>query len=104
MEIEEEDTGLKSNASRYEFTSSEAVPLETVISHTFSSSSPEEPVSVLRRAILSICEPLRACTKTGLEATLEGKARRRFRHIAVAFLKVKKCRSLDIKLAHITFV
>lgn len=73
MKIEAEDAGLHKSVPRYRFTSSKTLPLETVKSHTLSSSNRKEQVSALSRPMLSFCDPLRKCTETGLNVTLERK-------------------------------
>lgn len=71
MELEREDVGLGKHVSRYDFTSSRVVLLETVMSHTTSSSSRKEQTRVLGRAILSLFEPLRKSTDTRSDVTLK---------------------------------
>lgn len=65
MKIEGGDPGLEKCVPRYGLTSSKVVPLETIISHTFSSSCWKERVNVLGWAILSLCGQRRKCTETG---------------------------------------
>lgn len=73
MKIEGGDAGLNNNVSRNELASSEIVPLETVISHTYLSCSRKKGISVLSWAMPSLCEPLRKYNETGFELTLEAK-------------------------------
>lgn len=71
METEGKDAALKKKVSRYEFTSPEFEPLETLLSNKFHSSSRKKAVSALGRAVLSILEPLKKYTETDFEVTLK---------------------------------
>lgn len=71
METEREDAELKKNISQYGFMSLEAVPLETVMLHTSSSSCRKKQARALSRAIFSLLGPLRECTETNCEITLK---------------------------------
>lgn len=70
-ELEGEDAGLGIDLNQYWFTSSAAVPIETVVSHTFLPSSEKSRLDVLGRTILSLSEPPREYTDTGFEVTFK---------------------------------
>lgn len=70
-EVQEGNAALDKNLSRYGFTPSVVVPLETLISYTSSSNSRNERISVLSLQMLSLLEPLRGSTETGFELTLK---------------------------------
>lgn len=82
MKVEGRHAGSETKVSRYRFTSLEAVAPEPLISPTFPSSSRKEQVRVLSRVVISLLEPLRNCTETGLEVT------RREQKVWSCFLRV----------------
>lgn len=71
METEGRKARLEKDVSWQGSASSELVPLEIHISPTSSSRSPKEQTGVLCQPTLSLLEPLRKCTETGFEMSLE---------------------------------
>lgn len=71
--IKEGHAGFQKDLSLYGCTSSDALPLETVISLTSSSSSRNERVSALSPAMFFLCERLRKGPETGFALTWERK-------------------------------
>lgn len=78
MEIKDENAGLDKNVFWYGLASSDFMSLETSITHTSSSKSRKERVSLLSWAMFSFCKPLRKCTGTWVKIKLEAKVWRCF--------------------------
>lgn len=74
IEGKEENAGLRNSPSRYELTSPEDVPLEAVISHIFSSTSPKERIHGVSGVMLLLLEPPKMCSPTGREVKLKRKS------------------------------
>lgn len=73
------DSGIEESVSVYGFTLSEVVPLESFIPHTSSMNGRRERMSLLRRAIRSLLEPLEKSFERGFDIFLKsGEARRCF--------------------------
>lgn len=83
----------------------EDLPLETVILHTVSLGSGKEQISALSRALLSLWEPLRKCTETEFEFTLEDNVWKSFPRVMSHFCdtsEAKKYLLFDLELASVT--
>lgn len=78
MEIKGGDAGQDTEVSQYGFTSSKVVPLDTVLSHKFSSNSREVRNGMLSWAVLSLCKTQGKCSETGFGVSLKGNVWRCF--------------------------
>lgn len=86
LNIQGENAGVEKDVSQYGCTSSEIVPLETTTLPSHSSGSRKKQTSVLSRGMLSLCEPLRKCTKTGFEIAFEENSLQMLSNSCVRFL------------------
>lgn len=73
METDDIERRADLDVSQYQFTSSEVVPLEKVVSGTSLTSTREERVTVKNEAMHPIMKPLRSCSETEVEAFLQAR-------------------------------